>query len=187
MLRRFLHGLEQGVERLIGQHVDLVDDIHLVAAHRGQIGHLVPQIADVIHAVVGGGVHFHNVHDGAGIQPFADLTFAAGVGAGGIQTVDRLGKNFGTGGLAGAAGSGEQVGVADASRSDLVLQRRDNGRLAHHIGKSARPPFAVQRAVHGTHLPFLQQNGQCAALLCIQMQACRSTGKTPLNAARFPA
>ena len=64
-------------------------------------------------------------------------------GAGSVQTVDRLGKDFGTGCLAGAAGAGKQVGVANAPGGNLVLQRRDDGGLPYNVSKALGAPFAV--------------------------------------------
>ncbi len=148
VFRGFLHGFEQGVESRGGQHVHLVDDIDLVLAHGGQVGGLIPQVADVIHAVVGGSVDLGNIQHAAVVHAFADDAHTAGIGAGSIQAVDRLGKDLGAGGLAGAPGAGEQVGMADAPGGDLVLQCRNDGLLADYIGKTLGTPFAVQRAVH---------------------------------------
>ena len=153
MLRRFLHGFQQGIERRGRQHVHLVDDIYLILAHGRQIGGFIAQVTDVIHAVVGGGINFRYIQNGALINAFADSTFTAGVRAGGIQAVDRFGKNFGAGGFAGAAGAGKQVGMAHTVCRDLVFQRSNNGPLAYHILKTLRSPFAVQGTVHGS-LPF---------------------------------
>ena len=153
MLGRFFHRFEQGVERLHREHVHLVDDVYFVAAHRRQVGDFVAQVADIVDAVVGGGVHLDNIEDRAAVDAFADLALAAGVRAGMVQAVDGLGENFGAGRLAGAARAGEQVGVADAAGGDLVLQRRDDGLLAHNVGKALRTPFAIQCAVH-RHTPL---------------------------------
>ena len=143
MLGRLLHRFQQCIEGCRGEHVDLVNDIDLVLADRGQIRHLVPQVADIVNAVVGGSVHLDDVHDSAGVDTLADLTFAAGVRAGGIQTVDRLGEDLGAGRFAGAAGAGEQIRMADAARCDLVLQGCDDGCLADNICKALGAPFAV--------------------------------------------
>ena len=168
----------------------LVDDIYLILAHGRQIGGFIAQVTDVIHAVVGGGINFRYIQNGALINAFADSTFTAGVRAGGIQAVDRFGKNFGAGGFAGAAGAGKQVGMANAPGGDLVLQGRYDGFLANNIRKLARTPLAVQCAVHQSHLPaktVKRRAEHAAALLGVQMQACRGTVQTLLNAARFPA
>ena len=57
----------------------LVDDVYLILAHGRQIGGFIAQVTDVIHAVVGGGINFRYIQNGALINAFADSTFTAGV------------------------------------------------------------------------------------------------------------
>ena len=149
MGRRFLQGFQQGVESAGGKHVHLVDDINPVFRHgRGEID-LLPQIPDVVHAVVGGGVDFHHIHDGARVDPPADLAFVAGIPLPGLQAVDRLGQNLGAGSLAGAPGAGEQVGVGQPSGAQLVPQGGGHLILAVNVGKGLRPPLAIKHLVQG--------------------------------------
>ena len=129
----------------------LINDEHALADLCRRVARLIAQVTDVIHAVVGGGINFRYIQNGALINAFADSTFTAGVRAGGIQAVDRFGKNFGAGGFAGAAGAGKQVGMANAPGGDLVLQGRYDGFLANNIRKLARTPLAVQRTVQCNH------------------------------------
>ncbi len=112
-------------------------------AGTGGIGCLVPQVADIIHAIVGGSVHLHHIKDAAVVDALADLALTAGVAVVGMQTVDRLGKNFGTGGLAGAAYAGEQIGMAHAARRHLIAQCGDDAALCDDIFKPLGSPFAV--------------------------------------------
>ena len=143
MLGRFLHRFQQRVERGCRKHMHLVDDVHFIFADRRQVGNFVPQVADIVHAVVGGCVHLHHVQQAAVVDAFADLALPAGVAIYWVQAVDRLGKNFGAGGLACAARAGEQVGMADTPGCNLVLQGRDDGRLAYDVGKALGTPFAI--------------------------------------------
>ena len=56
MCRRLLKGLEEGVEGGRREHVDLIDDVDAVLANlRGDL-HLIHQVLDVLHTVVGRGV-----------------------------------------------------------------------------------------------------------------------------------
>ena len=71
-----------------------------------------------------------------------------------VQAVDRLGKNLGAGGLAGAAHAGEQVGVAHTAGGDLIAQGRHDTALTHHIFKPLGSPLAVQGSIHEQHSPF---------------------------------
>ena len=56
-----LQDFQQGVEGGGGQHVHLVHDIHPLAHGGGGIHRLVPQGADLVYAVVGGGVQLQHV------------------------------------------------------------------------------------------------------------------------------
>ena len=196
MTGRLLHDFQQRVERRNGEHVHLVDDIYLIGAGAGGIGGLIPQVADVVHAVVGGGVDLYHVQNGAVVDALADLADAAGIRAGFVLAVYCLGKNLGAGGLAGAPGTGEQIGMAHTAGGDLVFQGRHDALLAHHVLEGAGPPFAVKRPIHPAVPSFLpvqktdrpaSANAPAFALLGIRMQAtCGAQGR-PLNAARFPA
>ena len=145
---------QQRIKGRCGQHVHLVDDIHLILAGAGSVGGLVPQVADIIHAVVGGCVHLHHVQQAAVVDAFADLALPAGVATLRVQAVDRLGKNFGAGGLAGAAHAGKQIRMAYTPCGDLVFQGGHDSTLAHHILKPLGSPFAVKCTIHGDVSPF---------------------------------
>ena len=109
----------------------------------GGVGCLITQIADVVHTVVGRGVHLHHVEDAAVVDALADLALAAGVAVMGVEAVDRLGENLRAGGLACAAHAGKQIGVAYAARRHLIAQRRDDAALCDDILKPLGSPFAV--------------------------------------------
>ena len=145
---RLLQRFEQGVERRRREHVHLVDDIYFIPALAGGVGRLIPQAADIVHAVVGGRVHLHHVQDAAVVDTAADGALAAGVAVVGVEAVDRLGKDLGAGGLARAAHACKQVGVANAPGGHLVAQRGHRAVLGHHILKPLGSPLAVQRAIH---------------------------------------
>ena len=152
--RGLFQRFQQRIEGRCGQHMHLVDDIHLILAGAGGIGGLVPQVADIVHAVVGGCVHLHHVQQAAVVDALADLALPAGVAIYWMQAVDRLGKNFGAGGLAGAAHAGKQIRMAYAPCGDLVFQGSHDGTLTHHILKPLGSPFAVKCTIHGDVSPF---------------------------------
>ena len=56
--RRFLEGLEKGVESLRRQHVHLVDDIHLIFSYLRRYPHLVDERADILNTAVRSRVKF---------------------------------------------------------------------------------------------------------------------------------
>ena len=119
--RGFLHDFQKRVEGAGAEHVDLVDDVHPVLADGGGVPRFVPQVPDIVDAVVAGGVHFDNVQDGAVLDALADAALQTGVAVHGVEAVHCLGQNLGAGGLSRAPGAGEQVSVGHAAGADLVL------------------------------------------------------------------
>ena len=62
VLRRLLQRLQERVEGRRRQHVDFVDDVDLVAGAGRRIAHAVIDLAHVVDAGMGRGVHFQHVH-----------------------------------------------------------------------------------------------------------------------------
>ena len=70
-----------------------------------------------------------------------------GVGVGPLLAVEGLGEDAGGGGLADAAGAGEQVGVGDAVAGEGVGQGPGDGLLADEVGERLRPVAAGEDGV----------------------------------------
>src|SRR5690606_19045921 len=92
-----------------------------------------------------------------GIDGEAGLALAAGVGAGALLAVQALGEDAGDGGLAHAAGAGEEVGVVDAARLERIAQGPDHVFLAHQFGEPPGAPLAVEDEVG--HAAIVQCRG----------------------------
>src|SRR5690606_31921526 len=136
--RRLFQSLEQRVEGRLGKHVHFVDHVDFVAAVHGRVVHLLAQLADIVHAVVGGAVDLEHVHGTARIHRLAVLASVAGDGGGPLLAVQGLGQYAGRGGLAYAAGAREKVGVGYAPALYGVAYGLGDVVLAHHILESAR-------------------------------------------------
>lgn len=94
--------------RALGEHVHLVDDVHLVLADdRGKID-FIRQLANLVDGVVGCRVDFQDVEIARKRELHAHLALAAGRTVLGVQAVDRAGKNLGDRSLASAARSRER-------------------------------------------------------------------------------
>ena len=110
-------------------------------------------------------------------------TLTAGVSIYRMLTVDSLGQDFGTGGFSRAAGTGEEIGMGRTSFCYLLFQRIGNMGLSNDVGKRFRPPFTVQRLVHG----FFPSRNMRVLRMQLRNRHPRGTWDIPLNAARFPA
>ena len=142
--RRLFQRLQHGVEGVGGEHVDLVDDEDLVAAHRGQVGGVFEHDGHFLHLAVGGGVHFEVVGEAPFVHTAAGGAFAARVGADTLLAVQRLGQDAGDGGLAHAPGTGEQVGMVQALVVERMAQGTHDGVLSDQGVEVTRTPFARQ-------------------------------------------
>ena len=135
----------------------LVDDIH-THLYRGRgIDGLVAQHTHVVDTVVGGCVNFHHIHAAAGVDALTGRADIAGISVVGIFTVDRLGQDFGAGGLAGASGTCEQIRMADLPRGKLGLEGLRDRTLAHHLVEGLGAIFSIKRLIHA-HASFQNKN-----------------------------
>lgn len=130
--RRLFKGLEERVEGVLAQHVDLVDDIHLVVADLWWDAHLFNKASDVVNRVVGGGVEFVDVERGIVVEGAARLAFVAGFEVfRRVQAVDGLGHDARAGGLAHASRTAKQEGLCQSIVADGVFQCVGNRTLTH--------------------------------------------------------
>ena len=60
-----------------------------------------------------------------------------------LRQLEGAGEDAGGGGLAGAAGPAEEVGVGDAVLQDGLAEDGGNVLLAGEVGEATGPPFAV--------------------------------------------
>ena len=139
LLQRF----QQRVESTGRQHMHLVDDIHTLGEGCGRKGGLFPDVADVVHAVVGGGVDLADVQCRILQNGAAGGALIAGAAVNRVFAAYRPGQNLGAGGLAGTAGTGEKIGMAGAACRNLIAQSRGHVLLTKYIVKGQGPPFAV--------------------------------------------
>jgi hypothetical protein len=79
VLRRLLQRLQQRVEAAGGEHVHLVDQIHLEAAAHRREGDVVQQLAGLVHLGPRRRIHLDQVDEPALVDLLAGGTDAAGV------------------------------------------------------------------------------------------------------------
>ena len=88
-----------------------VYDIHAVLYGGRRIISLLAEISDIVNTVILRGVYFDDVQNRAVVYTAAGGTFSARIAVHGIFTVNRFCENFGTGGFARSARTGEKIGV----------------------------------------------------------------------------
>ncbi|MCY1412445.1 hypothetical protein D9M71_278520 [compost metagenome] len=145
--RRLFQGLEQGIERVSGQHVHFVDQVDLEAPAARCVLHVVEQLAGILDLGPARGVDFDQVDEAPLVDLTAHRTGTARRGSNPGFTVHAFGDDPRNGGLAHPTGTGEQVGVVQT----LVVQRIDQGLehmgLADHFAERARTPFTCKNLI----------------------------------------
>ncbi|GJE72535.1 hypothetical protein CHKEEEPN_4092 [Methylorubrum podarium] len=153
--RRFLQRLQEGVERLLREHVDLVDDVDLVAGRDRRVADAVDDAAHVVDAGMRGGVHLQHVHvpgfhDRLAVQPeFRHRHGGAGIRLAGAEIVEAAGEDAGGGGLADAAHARQHPGLRDAVGRERVAQRAHHGALADQVVEGLGAVFSRQHPIGG--------------------------------------
>ena len=147
MGRRLFQRLQQGIEAVLGEHVHLVDEIHLETAAAGRVLHIVEQFAHVVHAGARGGIDLDQIDAAALVDLDTGGALAAGLRADALLAVEGLGKDACDGRLADTAGAGEQIGMVQPLGIQSVDQGLQHMLLPHHLAEVARSPLARKHLV----------------------------------------
>ena len=163
MRRRLFQGLEQAVERGLRQHVNFVDDEHLVTGHHRLVAGALDDLANIVDAGVGRRVHLDHV-DVARLDDRRTVNAQCvhvdgrprdrgGAIVRGKLVVEGAGENARRGRLADAANAGENVGLVYAINLERVAQRPDHRILADKIVKGRGTILAREHPVGAGTLP----------------------------------
>ena len=147
MGRRLLQGLQQGVEAVVGEHVHLVDEVHLVTTAGRGIGDVVQQFPGLIHLGARGRIDLQQVDEPARVDLTAGGADPAGSGTHALFAVQGLGQDAGQGRLADPTGPGEEVGVVQLVPVQGVAERTHHVLLPHHVGKRLGAPFTGEHLI----------------------------------------
>ena len=147
--RRFFQGFQKRIETAARKHVYLVNQIHFEAPFHRRIGHVIEQIARIVHAGARCRIHFDQIGKTAGIYFQTVLARAARMAAHAIgQTIQGFGENTGNRRFAHAARAGKKIGVMDAVVIERVGKRFCHVRLANQFVKIFRSPLPGKNLVH---------------------------------------
>ena len=150
--RRFLEGLQQGLERGRGDRVDLVDDEDLSPVARRRVRHDFDEIARLVHLPVRGAVDLEGVERAALEHLHARRARAAGSRRRAVEraAVDRGREEARRRRLADAARARKKVCVRQPVGGNRVREGADDLVLPHDVRERARPPFPGEGNVGGS-------------------------------------
>ncbi len=150
--RRLLERFQERVEGVLGEHVDFVDDVDLVARRNRRIAHRLDDLAHVVDAGMGGGIHLDHVD----MAPLGDRAARLAGAAGAdrrpaapvrADAVQRLGDQPRGRGLADPAHAGEQERMGQPVALDRIGQRLHHRLLADQLVEPLRTIFAGEDAI----------------------------------------
>ena len=153
VLRRLFQRLEERVERRGREHVDFVDDVDLVAGAGRRIAHAVVDLAHVVDAGMGCGVHFQHVHVPAFHDRLAMHARHRHVDGRPLHrsvrqfVIQRAGENSRGGGFSDAAHPGQDPGLRNPAGFEGVRNGADHGVLADQIVEAGGTVFPRQHAI----------------------------------------
>ena len=138
----FLQRLQEGVESCCRQHVNLINDKHLVLANLRRDARLLHQRLDVLHAIVGCSIELKDVKRALFVECLTAFTLSTSLTIlRGRHTVDGLRKDACTGSLTHTAWSAEEVGMSQLSALHGILQRGCQRLLSYHCVEGDRAIF----------------------------------------------
>ena len=149
MRRRFFQSFQQRVERLLCQHVNLVNDIDLKFAARREAD-IVAKFANLIDAIVARAVDLEHIEIDSLRYFSAGITDSARMDGRTVDTVHGLGQNPGSRSFACAAGADKKVSVSQSLLLNRILQGANNVILAENIVENLGSIFSRKDLV--THV-----------------------------------
>ena len=142
--RGLLDQLEERVPGGVGELVRLVKDVDLVSPFRGLEHDALPDLANVVDPALRGCVHLDHVQRRAVGDRDAGVADLVRRGRRALNAVEAFGENPSERGLPGAARACEEIGLANLSRRDRVLQRPDDRFLADDLVEVLRTVLPVE-------------------------------------------
>ena len=150
MWRRLFERFQQCVERFLGEHVHLVNDVDFVTALGRRVAHVVAQLAHVINTAIARAIDFDYVEAVAPGDLPAVVAFSARRDRRTFDAIERLRQNSGGRSFADAAGPNKKVRMSQAILCDRIFQSARDVRLPHQIVESLWSIFSGKDFV--THM-----------------------------------
>ena len=139
MLRRLFQRFQQGVERLLGEHVHFVDDVNLVPHTTRPHRDVLSQLTYLVDPAVTRAVDLQHIHVIASGHAQTHVTLVARRGCRALHAIKRLGQDAGRGSFSHAASTREKIRMPHAIAGNRLLQRLGHMLLADQLLKTLRP------------------------------------------------
>jgi hypothetical protein len=141
---RFLQSFQEGIESLVRQHVNFIDDVNLEFILGGKIPDILAKLSDLIDSPVRGSVNFYHIHRNSRANFLAERAVITRVGGWPFLAIEGFGQNPGHRSFSHSPRAGKKISVGYPLLGNGVLQRLRNGFLPDDFLKGLRPPFSGQ-------------------------------------------
>jgi len=139
---RLFQRLQHRIKGRLGQHMHLVDDIHLETPTARRVQCAFQQFAHVVHLRVGCRIQFDQIDKTSAVYFLAGAAFPAWRSSDTLRAVQRLGKDAGDSGLPYSACAGKQIGVVQPILCERVTESLDDVLLPRKLREGFGTPFA---------------------------------------------
>jgi hypothetical protein len=146
--------LQQRIERVLGEHVHLIHQVHLEAPARWGVLGVLDHLAHIIDTSIAGRIDLQQVHEATFVHRRTHRTLTARIGRLAALAIQRFGEDARNRGLADAAGAGEQVGVVHAAGIERIGERTHHVFLPDQLGEFARTPLASEYLIGHLQIPW---------------------------------
>ena len=158
MLGRLLQRFQQGIERILGEHVYFIDDVHFITATRRAILRVFNNLTHIINAGIRSGIHLNQINKAAFRNFLTRRALATRLGADTGFAIQTFGQNTGDCCFSYSACTGKQISMMQAIVIKSIDQRLQDMLLSHHFAKKPGPPFAGQYLVTHGNGPLESRN-----------------------------
>jgi hypothetical protein len=131
--RWLLQGLEHGIGGVFGEHMDFVNDVHLISSAVGGIVDPLAQFPDVIDATVAGSIDLYHIQCPAPIHSFTHLTGVTRLPLTVGKAVDGLGQDTPGAGFACTSRATEEISMSYPPGLQGVAQGLGDMLLPYHL------------------------------------------------------
>ena len=121
----------------------LVDNIYLITTLRRRILHLINNITDVSHTIIGRRINLYDIHGCLAVDLLAHGTLVTWAAVYRRFTVYRLRHDLCHRSLTGSTGTAKQIRMTDPIRLDLIPQGRHNVILPLDLIKARWPELPI--------------------------------------------
>ena len=142
---RFFHNFEQRIERTLTEHMDFVNNIHLLAQHRRWVDRLTDDLlTHIVHTSMTRCIDLDNIHRLTRVDGYTVGACVTRIASLWVETVDRFGQDPGDWRLTDTSGSEEQIVMIDLTSHHLLLEDIFGGILLHEIIEGLWAVFGIE-------------------------------------------